>query len=357
MNLISQSLKWTDEGFFILDQRALPEEVRWLPIHNPGEMIRAIQELAIRGAPLISVGAVFALYAYAESGASADEIRTAAEQLRASRPTAVNLMHAMDRVVLNQASEKLTASHLRELAAEIFHEDVELCRRIGENGFTLMPESGSVLTHCNTGGLGTVGIGTALGVISTAHKNGRKVHVYVDETRPLLQGARLTTWELRQGGVPATLICDNMAGALMQRGKIQCVIVGADRIAMNGDFANKTGTYSVAVLARHHNIPFYVAAPVTTLDGDCSDGSQIPIEERSPAEVRGAAFGRGKDISWSPQDMPVFNPAFDVTPGELVTSFVLDTGLYSRTDVQAGRLAGAFESLRAKINRRVPGHA
>ncbi len=357
MNLISQSLKWTDEGLFILDQRALPDEQRWMPIRSPREIIYAIQELAIRGAPLIGVGAALALYAYAEDGASPEEIRTAAEQIRAARPTAVNLMHAIDRMVHNQTADKLTAAALRETALEIYHEDVELCRRMAQNGLPYMPESGGVLTHCNTGGLATVGIGTALGVISHAYQKGRKFHVFVDETRPLLQGARLTAWELQQAGIPSTLICDNMAGALMRAGRIQCVILGADRIAMNGDFANKTGTYSVAVLAHYHNIPFYVAAPVTTLDGECPDGSKIPVEERLPAEVRGIAFAKGQEVRWSPPEMPVYNPAFDVTPADLVTAYILDTGSYSQADVKAGRLVEAFAGMRGKVNRTVSGPA
>ena len=206
-----------------------------------------------------------------------------------------------------------------------FHEDVALCAAIGNAGAALIEPHENILTYCNTGSLATAGIGTAIGVLKTAHLQGKKIHVYVCETRPLLQGGRLTAWELEKNQIPYTLLCDNMVATLMEQGKIDRVIVGADRIAANGDFANKIGTYALAVLAHHHQIPFHVAAPYTTIDSHCVNGECIQIEERSPAEVRGAEGSFGK-IQWSPKGAPVYNPAFDVTPATLVSSYILNTG-------------------------------
>ena len=339
----SRAIRWEEDRLYVLDQREIPVRTQWLEIRTPDEMISAIKGLSVRGAPLIGIGAAFALYRYALDGHTPTELRSAAERLRRARPTAINLMYAMDRMVLQLEDDRLTVPTLRETAFAIAIEDIELCERIARNGLDLMPDSGNVLTHCNTGGLATAGIGTALGVIAHAYAAGKRLHVYVNETRPLLQGSRLTAWELREDGIPATLICDNMAGSLMDKGKIDCVIVGSDRIALNGDFANKTGTYSLAVLAHYHGIPFYVAAPHTTLDAACRTGADIPIEERSPDEVRGFAFGGQNAISWSPADMPAYNPSFDVTPVKLVSGFVLDSGYFTGIDVQAGRMAAAFE--------------
>jgi methylthioribose-1-phosphate isomerase len=308
-------LKHENGRLLALDQRRLPGEERWVECHAPDEMVELIKTLAVRGAPLIGVAAALALAKYAETGADVDAILAAARRLRAARPTAVNLMAAMDRAVFSRSPEKLTRDALVSEAEAIFEEDRALCEAMSERAAALIGDGDGILTHCNTGGLVTTGIGTALGAIRKAHEQGKRVHVYVDETRPLLQGARLTTWELGKLGIPHTLICDNMAAFLMARGKVQKVFVGADRIAKNGDFANKIGTYGVAVVARHHGVPFYVVAPKTTLDESCPTGAEIPIEERASEEVRGG---------FSPADCAVWNPAFDVTPRPLISGIVLD---------------------------------
>jgi len=311
------SLKYEDGRLLILDQQRLPHDEIWIECYTPKEMIECIRALKVRGAPLIGVAAALSVAQTAEAGASRERIRSEACALREARPTAVNLMVAMDRI--------LGADDVVAEAERIFDEDVALCNAIASHGETLIQDGDRVLTHCNTGGLATAGVGTALGVLRKAQENGKLIHVYVDETRPLLQGARLTAWELDKLNIPYTLICDNMAAMLMQQGKVNKVIVGADRIAANGDFANKVGTYSLAVNAHFHRIPFYVAAPWTTIDPQCQDGGRIPIEERDADEVRA-----GK----SPAGCPVFNPAFDVTPVALVSSYILDRGVFSNSSVQ-----------------------
>ena len=266
---------------------------------------------------------------WAEQGADPQAVRDAAARLRAARPTAVNLMLAVDRMLgaiatLGNArggaiGDKIAATLTAELVAEaerIFDEDVRLCESMAAAGVPLIRDGDGVLTHCNTGGLATVGVGTALGVIRRAFERGVRLHVYVDETRPLLQGARLTTWELHRLGIPYTLLTDSMAAILMREGRVQRVL-GADRIARNGDVANKVGTYGLAVAARHHDVPFYVVAPWTTVDLACPDGGRIPIEQRRAEEVRGASGGFGS-VRWSPESAPTFNPAFDVTPASLL---------------------------------------
>lgn len=330
-DLKSLSLQCINNQVLVLNQQKLPFEEEWIHCVSPHHMHDIIRSLQVRGAPLIGVAAALALAHYAESDArSLAEIHSAARLLKSSRPTAVNLAHCIDRQI---AALDETQDHkaVVKIAEELFLEDEKLCQRIAAHGFDLFKSGDNVLTHCNTGSLVTTGIGTALGVLFNAHQQGRKLHVYVDETRPLLQGGRLTTWELNHFQIPFTLICDNMAASLMRSGKIQKIIVGADRIAKNGDFANKIGTYSLAVLAHHHKIPFYVAAPYTTIDPDCASGNEIHIEERSPDEVRGVDTGFGK-FTWSTPDCPVYNPAFDVTPAELVTAFILDNGIFSSTE-------------------------
>ena len=310
--LTSLALRSESGVLWVLDQRLLPHEESWVVCRDPAQMVELIQTLAVRGAPLIGVAAALALSHFAEHGATVDELRAAAAELRNARPTAVNLMAAVDRLL---ALEPFTAGSVIHDAQAIFEEDVASCEALAERGAKLISDGDSILTHCNAGGLVTAGIGTALGVIRRAHEQGKKIHVFVDETRPLLQGARITAWELGKLGIAHTLICDSMAGSVMAQGKIQKVFVGADRIAQNGDVANKIGTYSVAVLAHHHRIPFYVVAPSTTFDASCPSGKEIPIEQRLPDEVRA-----GK----SPLASPVWNPAFDVTPRELITAIVLD---------------------------------
>ncbi len=309
-------LRFEDAKLLVLDQTRLPHEEVWVDCRDCAHMAELIKTLAVRGAPLIGVAAVLALAHMAEKGASKPEIIAAAKMLRMARPTAVNLMNAIDQVVLDKPD--LTTASVISDAEKFFQADVLACEAIAERGASFISDGDHVLTHCNTGGLVTAGIGTALGVIRRAFEQGKKIHVYVDETRPLLQGARLTTWELQKLGIPFTLICDNMAGFLMSQGKVQKVFVGSDRIARNGDFANKIGTYSVAVLAKFHGVPFYVAAPRTTFDEKCDSGADIPIEERHPDEVRA-----GK----SPHQAPVWNPAFDVTPRKLISGIVFEDGM------------------------------
>lgn len=263
---------------------------------------------------MIGVAAAFALAQEAERGVSGPALAAHAAALRASRPTAVNLMNAIDRMVAVEA----VSGYVRA-AEELFLEDESLCRQMAARAAEFLRDGDGVLTHCNTGGLATVGVGTALGAIRLAWEAGKKLHVYVDETRPLGQGARLTAWELGRLGIPFTLITDNMAAALMAKGRVQHCIVGADRIAVNGDVANKIGTYGVAVLAHYHGVPFTVVAPSTTLDPQCADGACIEIEERAAAEVRGSV---------APADAPVWNPAFDVTPRKLITRIVLEDRLF-----------------------------
>jgi methylthioribose-1-phosphate isomerase len=289
-------------------------------------MIQNIRELKVRGAPLIGVAAALQLGILAERGVGEKEFEKALWGLRDARPTAVNLMNCMDRIMRVFKEKGLNAVPAE--AEAICLEDVRLAENMAKNGAALIQDGDRLLTHCNTGGLATVGIGTALGVAIQAWRDGKKIHVYVDETRPLLQGGRLNTWECAKNGVPYTLICDNMAAVLMQKGKVDRVIVGSDRIARNGDFANKIGTYSLAVNCKFHGIPFYVVAPQTTVDMNCAHGGDIPVEERKPEEVRGVrgAFGA---VEWSMRDAPVWNPAFDVTPADLVTAWILDKGVFT----------------------------
>jgi methylthioribose-1-phosphate isomerase len=295
-------------------------------------MILLIKRLAVRGAPLLGVAAATCLATFAHHGASAIEYATACAALRAARPTAVNLMWAMDRMkgASNPAGE----------AQAIFEEDVRLCEGMAQHGAELIQDGEGLLTHCNTGGLATAGIGTALGVIRRAFEQGKRIHVYADETRPLLQGGRLTAWELRKLGIPSTLITDSMAALLLRDGRVHRVLVGSDRVAANGDFANKVGTYGLAVQARHHGVPFHPVAPFSTVDLACPSGAAIPIEERDEAEVRG--YG---SLRWAPEGMPTWNPSFDVTPVELVTSLVLDRGVFSAGQLRSGvlsRVSGAI---------------
>jgi methylthioribose-1-phosphate isomerase len=317
----------------ILDQTRLPHGEIWLEVSDPAAMVGHIQCLAVRGAPLIGVAAALSLALLAESGASGEALLEACARLRAARPTAVNLMWAMDRlkaVLLKGGSQ----SDLVREAETIAEEDVALCEAMASRGAALVRPGECALTHCNSGGLATAGIGTAFGVLRRAFELGKLRHVFVDETRPLLQGARLTAWELGRLGIPHTLITDSMAAILMREGRVQRVLVGADRVAANGDFANKVGTYGLAVQAAHHGIPFHPVAPWSTVDLDCPDGRGIPIEERRAEEVRG--FG---DQRWAPENSPVFNPSFDVTPVALVTSLVLDRAVLTREQLQQGGLS------------------
>lgn len=319
--LISQALRYEGNQLLVLDQSKLPFEQIWLLCHSPDEMVLMIQRLAVRGAPLIGVAAALSLAHYVEQGATDEEIRIAANQLERARPTAVNLSYCIRRLMREYGKARDQQAIVLE-AEKIFEEDAQLSEKISQEGASLIQDGESILTHCNAGGLVTTGPGTALGVILRAHHQGKALHVYVDETRPLLQGGRLTAWELASHGVPYTLICDNMAASLMLQGKIQRVITGADRIAANGDTANKIGTYSIAALAFMHQIPFHIAAPVTTFDFNCASGAEIHIEERSQDEVRGYA-----DFRWALPDAVCYNPAFDVTPARYISSFITEIGV------------------------------
>jgi len=314
----------------VLDQTLLPHEERWLHCENVDELIAHIRALRVRGAPMIAIAAGLLAAYRAVLGDDKDIIAAHLQNLRESRPTAVNLMHAMDRLAQTLNSEEWRTKIVSEAIA-IFNEDRALCDAIAANGATLFTANDKILTHCNTGSLATAGVGTAMGVIRRAHEDGKNISVWVSETRPLLQGGRLTAWECGKLGIPHHIITDSMAASLMAAGKVDKVILGADRIAANGDVANKIGTYSLAVLAKHHDIPFYVAAPHTTVDPNCPDAKAIPIEQRAAGEVRGAM-----GTTWAPADSPVYNPAFDVTPASLITAWVLDSCVFTQKEVDGG---------------------
>ena len=320
---------------FILDQTQLPHEENWLECNDVETLIAMIQCLAIRGAPAIGISASILVALLAEKGISRQELVAETQKLLSARPTAVNLRNNLEHVLLAMKNDDYPLSVI-DAAETIYQEDLDLCERIANHGVQLFTEGDKILTHCHTGGIATAGRGTALGVIAAAQLEHGDIFVWVDETRPLLQGGRLTAWECVKLNIPHRLICDNMAGMLMNKGEVDHVIVGSDRIAANGDFANKIGTYSLAVLADYHKVPFYVAAPRTTVDPLCLSGEDIPIEERISAEVKGVSGSFGS-YCWAPQESEVYNPAFDVTPAELVTAWILDSGIYSKRDVKRSR--------------------
>ncbi|HEX9776850.1 MAG TPA: S-methyl-5-thioribose-1-phosphate isomerase [Geopsychrobacteraceae bacterium] len=317
----------------MLDQRLLPAEEVWLDYSDYQGVAEAIRSMVVRGAPAIGVAAAIGAWFGARDIATESsetffaEFEKICDVLAATRPTAVNLCWALERMKsfaranLDRSVMELKIG-LEFEALAITQEDEQLCRKLGRQGESLIPDGARVLTHCNAGALATGGYGTALGVIRAAVEAGKKVAVIADETRPFLQGSRLTAWELQKDNIPVTLICDNMAGYLMSKGEIDCVIVGADRIAANGDVANKIGTYTVAVLAREHNLPFYVAAPISTIDLSLADGSLIPIEERDAREITHLG-----DRQLAPEGIAVRNPAFDVTPHRLVTAIITERGV------------------------------
>lgn len=329
------TLEWTDEGVRFLDQTKLPLEEVYVLAADYVQVSNVITTMVVRGAPAIGVSAAMGLalgVKQSKAASSAElsmEFDRIAKTLAATRPTAVNLFWAIERI--RQLFNRLVAQPagipdikqaLIAEARQMYDEDIAACRAMGAHGAELMPESGGVLTHCNAGALATCGYGTALGVIRGAVERGHELHVYADETRPFLQGARLTAWELMHDGIPTTVICDNMAASLMRQGKIKAVIVGADRIAANGDVANKIGTYGVAVLAKEHEIPFYVAAPWSTIDLATATGDAIPIEQRPAIEVTHHA---GKQLT--PHGVGIENPAFDVTPARYVTAIITERGV------------------------------
>ncbi|MDD4169288.1 MAG: S-methyl-5-thioribose-1-phosphate isomerase [Desulfotomaculaceae bacterium] len=330
-------MRWLEEGCLeLLDQSKLPLEVTYLNCRDHFDVAAAIKRLAVRGAPAIGAAAAYGLVLGAmkievyHKEAFIAGVESIARELTATRPTAVNLRWAMDRLLKKLRStatediNELRAVLLAE-ANLIYREDITNNRKLGAYGQALIPVGARILTHCNAGALATAGYGTALGVIRAAHEAGKKISVYADETRPLLQGARLTTWEMLHARIPVTLITDNMAGYLMASGKVDLVIVGADRITANGDVANKIGTYSLAVLAQVHNLPFYVAAPLSTVDLDLASGEEIPIEERESVEV---THLDGRPVA--PAGVKVWNPAFDVTPNRLITAIITERGVIRR---------------------------
>ena len=340
------TVEWKDGAVRLLDQSRLPTTVEFIDCRDYQAVAQAIRDLKVRGAPAIGVTAAMGVALGAQSIQTTDDAEFAkgvgmiCEHLAASRPTAVNLFWAIARMkekvaLLRGTPISAIKAELMKESQIILDEDIALCKAMGAQGAHVIQHGQTVLTHCNAGALATAGYGTALGVIRTAWAQGKKIRVIADETRPVLQGARLTAWELMQDKIPVTLITDNMAGALMRQGKIQLCIVGADRIAANGDVANKIGTYSVAVLARAHNIPFYVAAPYSTIDLNTKSGMDIPIEQRNPLEV--TSIHGSHPIA--PEGVEVFNPAFDVTPADLITGIITERGVF-----KPGDLARAFRA-------------
>lgn len=333
------TLRWRHGALEMLDQRRLPDEQIYLRYDDAAGVAAGIREMVVRGAPAIGCAAAYGVALEARRHAGAPRagfdaaIEAAFARLKESRPTAVNLFWALARMrarldACGAQSAAAIAAALLETAHEITREDVELNRTMGAHGAALLADGARVLTHCNAGALATAGHGTALGIIRSAVEAGKRVEVYADETRPFLQGARLTAWELQQDGIAVTLIADSAAGLMMSRGRVDAVIVGADRVAANGDVANKIGTYPLAVLARRHGLPFYVACPLSTLDATTARGADIPIEERSAQEVVGYGGRR-----WAPVGISVANPVFDVTPAELVTALVTEKGVVHQPDV------------------------
>ena len=326
-----RTLYWEDGAVVMLDQRKLPEVETYNNYKSYEEVAQAITALVVRGAPAIGVAAAMGVALglnNLEEGADVDaEFSKICDRIERARPTAVNLFWAVERMRrLFEVNKGKSLAEIKKIfvseAVRMHDEDIEACKALGRFGADLMPDEGVVLTHCNAGALATAGYGTALGVIRAAVEAGKKIHVYSDETRPFNQGARLTTWELQKDGIDVTHICDSMAGYFMKKGTIKAVVVGADRIAANGDTANKIGTYSVAVLAKENNIPFYVAAPLSTVDFDCPDGSHIPIEERSGDEC---AYICGARLT--PEGIPSAYPAFDVTPARYIAAIITDRGI------------------------------
>jgi methylthioribose-1-phosphate isomerase len=343
-----QTLEWTAQGVRFIDQTKLPTEETYVLCGTYEQVADAIRTMVVRGAPAIGVAAAMGIALGAKNskaetvGELKRDLDLICETMSQTRPTAVNLFWAITR--MREKFERLRIRPLAQIKQELVEEsqrmhaeDIAANQAMGRHGATLMPSSGGVLTHCNAGALATAGYGTALGVIRAAVQQGKKIHVYADETRPFLQGSRLTAWELMKDGIPTTVISDNMAGAMMSQGKIGAIVVGADRIAANGDVANKIGTYTVAVLAKENSIPFYVAAPISTVDLACADGTQIPIEQRDAREVTHIA---GKQMA--PDGVSIENPAFDVTPARYVAAIITERGIARAPyDISLRSLAGA----------------
>jgi methylthioribose-1-phosphate isomerase len=317
-------IRFENDTLYLIDQLKLPREEVWVEVHSPKEAAVAIKDMIVRGAPAIGVTAAYGMaLGFKNSNFNAELAKAYYEELLASRPTAVNLKWALDRMMQKgDSSDSVTYEALKAEAILIHEEDIAMNQSMGKMSLELVPDGAKILTHCNAGSLATGGYGTAVGMIYAAHEAGKLSHVWVDETRPFLQGARLTATEIHAAGVPYSLICDNMAGSLMAKGEVDLVVVGADRIAANGDVANKIGTYSLAVLCHYHKIPFYVIAPYSTLDFDTETGNEIPIEKRAAHElstIAGVPIAKNKEA--------VYNPGFDVTPAGLVTAIVTNKGI------------------------------
>lgn len=332
--MVIQALKWENGVLKLIDQTKLPLKTEYLYLMDYQDVADAIKKLKVRGAPAIGIAAAYGVCLGANQIREtnqkkfADQLMNVIDELAATRPTAVNLFWALDRMkTILSKNLHLSIEELRMLlqqeADNIAREDEQMCQKIGEHGAALLRDGDVVITHCNTGALATGGIGTALGIIYTAANQGKKIKVFADETRPLLQGARLTTFELMHAGIDVTLICDDMAAFVMKRKQVDAVLVGADRIARNGDTANKIGTYNLAIAAKYHQVPFYVVAPSSTIDMSLKNGGEIPIEERNPAEV---THGFGKQTA--PDGVAVYNPAFDVTPADLISAIVTEKGIF-----------------------------
>jgi len=327
-----ETLRWVEDHLEMIDQRILPSDFQYISYNSASAVAEGIRSMVVRGAPAIGCAAAYgvALEALKLQNANVVEfskgMENAYEVLAASRPTAVNLFWAIDRMRLRMNKTLGSAKEIADIllleAHEVLREDIEINRTMGKFGEKLIEDGSRVLTHCNAGALATAGHGTALGVVRSAVEAGKKVSVIADETRPFLQGARLTAWEMVQENIPVTLISDNMSGHLMSHGEVDAIVVGTDRVASNGDVANKIGTYMVAVLAKRHNIPFYVACPLSTIDLSISSGNEIPIEERPIEEVTGY-----RDFQWAAKGISVRNPAFDVTPADLVTAIITEKGV------------------------------
>ncbi len=308
-----------EENVKMIDQRYLPEELRFFTAENHEDIYKAIKEMMVRGAPAIGVTAAFGI---AQSKLQEEDVEKAADNIKSARPTAYDLFYAVDYMLEHRDKPKKAAEEYSEMV-------IEKCRKIGEHGGELIKDGDNLLTHCNAGALATVDYGTALAPMRAANDGGKKIHVYVDETRPRLQGARLTAWELYNEEIPHSVIVDNASGHYMHQGKVDMVIVGTDRIVANGDIANKIGTYEKAVVAKENDIPFYVAAPVTTYDQSINDGMKIPIEERGEKEVREI-----NGLSITPEESPVKNPAFDVTPAKYIDGYITENGVFSTTELK-----------------------
>jgi methylthioribose-1-phosphate isomerase len=349
-----QTLEWTDKGIRFIDQTKLPTEEIYVVCKTHEQVADAIRTMIVRGAPAIGVAAAMgiALGAKDSKAESVGDLKRDLDQIcdnmGKTRPTAVNLFWAIRR--MQEKFERLRVRPIAQIKQELVEEakrmhaeDIAANQAMGRHGATLLPSEGGVLTHCNAGALATAGYGTALGVIRAAVEQGKKIHVYADETRPFLQGSRLTAWELMKDGIPTTVISDNMAGAMMRQGKIGAIVVGADRIAANGDVANKIGTYSVAVLAKENGIPFYVAAPISTVDLACTTGDKIPIEQRNTREITHIA---GKQMT--PDGVSIENPAFDVTPAKYISAIITEKGIAREPYAQSlSRLAGSESKVEA----------